>query len=59
MNIFGGIVNTATIANGLVKVLRDRDINIPLVVRLEGMNYFIRKSLTHFLNDKEMTFALV
>ncbi|XP_045623917.1 succinate--CoA ligase [GDP-forming] subunit beta, mitochondrial [Procambarus clarkii] len=38
VNIFGGIVNTATIANGLVKVLRDRDINIPLVVRLEGTN---------------------
>ncbi|KAG7173065.1 succinate--CoA ligase [GDP-forming] subunit beta, mitochondrial-like [Homarus americanus] len=38
VNIFGGIVNTATIASGLVKVLRDRDIKIPLVVRLEGTN---------------------
>ncbi|KAK8721446.1 hypothetical protein OTU49_012720, partial [Cherax quadricarinatus] len=38
VNIFGGIVNTATIASGLVKVLKDRDIKIPLVVRLEGTN---------------------
>ncbi|XP_037802928.1 LOW QUALITY PROTEIN: succinate--CoA ligase [GDP-forming] subunit beta, mitochondrial-like [Penaeus monodon] len=38
INIFGGIVNTATIANGLVNVLRNTQIDIPLIVRLEGTN---------------------
>ncbi|KAK3852015.1 hypothetical protein Pcinc_041372 [Petrolisthes cinctipes] len=38
VNIFGGIVNTATIASGLVKVLKNTKIDIPLVVRLEGTN---------------------
>ncbi|XP_071525480.1 succinate--CoA ligase [GDP-forming] subunit beta, mitochondrial [Panulirus ornatus] len=38
VNIFGGIVNTATIATGIVKVLQKRPISIPLVVRLEGTN---------------------
>lgn len=38
MNIFGGIVNCETIANGIVKAGQELDINVPLVVRLEGSN---------------------
>ncbi|KAG0718528.1 Succinate--CoA ligase [GDP-forming] subunit beta, mitochondrial [Chionoecetes opilio] len=38
VNIFGGIVNTATIASGLVKVFETKKINVPLVVRLQGTN---------------------
>jgi len=38
VNIFGGIVNCVTIANGLVKAFRELDIKVPLVVRLEGSN---------------------
>ncbi|MPC25290.1 Succinyl-CoA ligase [GDP-forming] subunit beta, mitochondrial [Portunus trituberculatus] len=38
INIFGGIVNTATIASGLIKVYNTTKIEVPLVVRLEGNN---------------------
>lgn len=38
MNIFGGIVNCAIIANGITKACRELALNVPLVVRLEGEN---------------------
>jgi len=38
VNIFGGIVNCVTIANGIVKAGRELDLKVPLVVRLEGSN---------------------
>ncbi|XP_065830020.1 succinate--CoA ligase [GDP-forming] subunit beta, mitochondrial-like [Oscarella lobularis] len=38
VNIFGGIVNCATIANGVTKACRDIKLKIPLVVRLQGNN---------------------
>ncbi|CAK8689402.1 unnamed protein product [Clavelina lepadiformis] len=38
VNIFGGIVDCKIIANGIVKAGRELNINVPLVVRLEGMN---------------------
>lgn len=38
VNVFGGIVNCATIANGVVNASRTIDIKVPLVVRLEGTN---------------------
>ena len=37
VNVFGGIVNCATIANGIVNAFKSCDIKVPLVVRLEGM----------------------
>lgn len=37
VNVFGGIVNCATIAKGIVNACRHMKLNIPLVVRLEGM----------------------
>ena len=36
VNIFGGIVNCATIANGIINACRNIQLRIPLVVRLEG-----------------------
>ncbi|EYC41181.1 hypothetical protein Y032_0579g241 [Ancylostoma ceylanicum] len=36
VNIFGGIVNCATIANGVVAACRKINLRVPLVVRLEG-----------------------
>ncbi|PIO55655.1 succinate-CoA ligase, beta subunit [Teladorsagia circumcincta] len=36
VNIFGGIVNCATIANGVVAACRKISMRVPLVVRLEG-----------------------
>ncbi|KAK5968140.1 Succinate-CoA ligase subunit beta [Trichostrongylus colubriformis] len=38
VNIFGGIVNCATIANGVVAACRKMSLKVPLVVRLEGTN---------------------
>ncbi|KAL9879728.1 succinyl-coenzyme A synthetase beta subunit, GDP-forming [Glossina fuscipes fuscipes] len=38
VNVFGGIVNCATIANGVVTASRVLNLNVPLVVRLEGTN---------------------
>ncbi|XP_012258442.2 succinate--CoA ligase [GDP-forming] subunit beta, mitochondrial [Athalia rosae] len=38
VNVFGGIVNCATIANGIVAASRNLGLRIPLVVRLEGTN---------------------
>ncbi|XP_064309578.1 succinate--CoA ligase [GDP-forming] subunit beta, mitochondrial isoform X3 [Phalacrocorax carbo] len=35
VNIFGGIVNCATIANGITKACRELELKVPLVVRLE------------------------
>lgn len=38
VNVFGGIVNCATIANGIVGALKTMALKIPLIVRLEGTN---------------------
>ncbi len=38
INIFGGIVRCDIVAEGVLKVINSIDINIPLVVRLEGTN---------------------
>jgi len=50
VNIFGGIVNCKTIANGIVKAGRELNIQVPLVVRLEGrpaaLRLNFRKSAT-------------
>ena len=36
VNIFGGIVNCASIANGIIGACNKMKLSIPLVVRLEG-----------------------
>ena len=38
INVFGGIVRCDRIANGIVAAARDLDINVPVVVRLQGTN---------------------
>ncbi|XP_064422331.1 succinyl-CoA ligase [GDP-forming] subunit beta, mitochondrial isoform X2 [Latimeria chalumnae] len=38
VNIFGGIVNCAIVANGITKACRELELKVPLVVRLEGTN---------------------
>jgi succinyl-CoA synthetase beta subunit len=38
VNVFGGIVNCATIANGIVNACKSIALKVPLVVRLEGTN---------------------
>lgn len=38
VNVFGGIVNCATIANGVVAASKTLNLRVPLIVRLEGTN---------------------
>ena len=38
INIFGGIVQCDTIASGIVEAVKQVNLSIPLVVRLEGTN---------------------
>lgn len=38
VNVFGGIVNCATIANGIVNAFKNINLKVPLIVRLEGTN---------------------
>ncbi|KAK6631956.1 Succinate--CoA ligase [GDP-forming] subunit beta, mitochondrial [Polyplax serrata] len=45
INIFGGIVNCATIAKGIIAACRKINVTIPLIVRLEGTNVAEAKKL--------------
>ena len=38
VNIFGGIVRCDLIADGIIQAIRDIDLRVPVVVRLEGTN---------------------
>ena len=38
MNIFGGIVNCATVAQGIVNACKTVNLKVPLIVRLQGTN---------------------
>ena len=38
VNIFGGIMNCATIAEGVISAVGELDVKVPLIVRLEGTN---------------------
>ncbi len=37
VNIFGGIVDCTTIANGVIAACRETKLKLPLIVRLEGV----------------------
>ena len=45
VNIFGGIMKCDIIANGIVAAARQVGLSIPLVVRLEGTNVELGKSI--------------
>ena len=49
VNIFGGIVNCATVANGIIEAYKTVDIQVPLVVRLEGTNVEEAKKLQNWM----------
>lgn len=38
VNIFGGIMNCATLAEGIIAAMQEMGIKVPLVVRMEGTN---------------------
>ena len=45
VNIFGGIMKCDVIANGIIEAVKQVDLKIPLVVRLEGTNVELGKQL--------------
>ena len=45
INIFGGIVRCDRVANGIIEAVKDLDLNVPVVVRLEGTNADVAKEL--------------
>lgn len=45
VNVFGGIVNCGIVANGIVNASRTINLNIPLIVRLEGTNVDAAKKI--------------
>lgn len=53
INIFGGIVRCDLVANGIVKAARELELNIPMVVRLEGTNVEPGKKI---LEDSDLAF---
>ncbi len=42
MNIFGGIVDCATIAKGIIGACKEITLSLPIVVRLEGTSLISR-----------------
>ena len=45
INIFGGIMQCDVIAQGIISAVRDTELNLPLVVRLEGNNVHLGNEL--------------
>ena len=45
INVFGGIVRCDRIANGIVAAVKELDLNVPVVVRLEGTNAIEAKAI--------------
>jgi succinyl-CoA synthetase beta subunit len=45
VNIFGGIMRCDVIAEGVIAAARDVDLTVPLVVRLEGTNVELGKTI--------------
>ena len=45
INIFGGIVRCDRVANGVVQAVSELDLNVPVIVRLEGTNAIIAKDI--------------
>lgn len=45
VNVFGGIVNCETMANGIIKAYTEAHMTVPMVVRLEGRYNIARFNL--------------
>jgi succinyl-CoA synthetase beta subunit len=55
INIFGGIVRCDRVANGVIEAVRTVDVNVPVVVRLEGTN---AKEAGEILENSGMDFIV-
>ena len=56
VNIFGGIMKCDTIADGIITAAKEVGIKVPLVVRLEGTNVDLGKSILE-QSDLDITTA--
>jgi succinyl-CoA synthetase beta subunit len=45
VNIFGGIMKCDVIANGILTAVKQVNVSVPLVVRLEGTNVELGKTI--------------
>jgi Succinyl-CoA synthetase, beta subunit len=52
VNIFGGIVRCDVIAKGIIAAIKEVDIKVPVVVRLEGNNADIGAKILSKANIK-------
>lgn len=57
INIFGGIVRCDRIANGILEVTKNVEVNIPIVVRLDGTNAAEAKAILDSSNLKNIKAA--
>ena len=62
INIFGGIMNCETLAEGIIAAAKDLHIHVPLVVRLEGTNVdrgkqLLKESGLNILSVNDLTEA--
>jgi succinyl-CoA synthetase beta subunit len=55
INIFGGIVRCDRVAQGVIDAAKEMDINVPIVVRLEGTN---AKEAGELLNSSGLNFEV-
>src|SRR5207237_514478 len=55
INIFGGILRCDTLANGVVAAARDLNIQVPIVVRMEGTNVELGRQI---LTDSGFNFTV-
>jgi succinyl-CoA synthetase beta subunit len=63
VNIFGGIVRTDLVANGIVSAAKGLDIKVPIVVRLVGTNEeegqrILRESQLNFVTENVLADAV-
>ncbi|EOH3471827.1 ADP-forming succinate--CoA ligase subunit beta [Campylobacter jejuni] len=57
INIFGGIVRCDRIANGILEAIKNVEVNIPIVVRLDGTNAAEAKTILDNSNLKNIKAA--
>jgi succinyl-CoA synthetase beta subunit len=63
VNIFGGIVRTDLVANGIISAVKGMDIRIPIVIRLVGTNEeeglrILRESQFDFITENTLAEAV-
>ncbi|XP_070503347.1 succinate--CoA ligase [ADP-forming] subunit beta, mitochondrial-like [Chironomus tepperi] len=56
VNIFGGMMNCVAVTEGLLKAVRELDIKIPIVLRLQGNNHEAAKKIVKDANTNILAY---